>query len=668
MPSTTFNTGKTGGVTRANRMARGLLVTAVLLVAALLAYANSFNVPFYMDDLGLIAERRLLQDIDWSVESFVSVWQADSRPIAYITFAVNYLLHGDAVWGYHAVNLGIHVLASLLLYLLFRQTLSLAGPSRDADEVRLVASAAALLWLVHPLHTQSVTYLIQRMNSLAALFFVLALLLYVRGRQARPGPRRYLALSACAVAGALAIGSKQNAATLPLFLVLYDWLFFGGGTAGWLKKNVRTLAVAAALGAVVVAYLLPGSPGGLVDSLHESYRPYEFSMGERVLTELRVVMHYLSLLALPLPGRLHLDYDFALSHSLLDPPTTLLALLLIAAALAAACLAARRRPILAFAVFWFFGNLAIESSVVGLDLVFEHRTYLPSMFLALAAADELARALPARRVWLAVIAGLVSLGIYWTHQRNVIWQDPILFWTQNAQRAPGAVRPYVNLGKALKAQGRIDEAAEWYVKAVAVAPDYFKAHYNLGNTRYEQGRLEEAADAYRRALRINPEYADAHFNLATTMYRMERLQDAARHYRRALETRRHERLAHFNPAHAHLGLANTLAALDRLPEAVRECRRAIEVDPGIPGAYLYLAVLLLRADQPTEAIPALQTALRLDPGLAEGHYLLGQIAFKSGDRTAAARHVERALALRPDHEGALALWQRLGVEGEPPAQ
>ena len=108
-----------------------------------------------------------------------------------------------------------------------------------------LAAAAALLWLVHPLHTQSVTYVIQRMNSLAALFFVLAMLLYVRGRQVESRPVRYLAFSACAAAGLLAIGSKQNAAMLPVFLVLYDWLFFGGATAAWLKKNLGTLAVAA---------------------------------------------------------------------------------------------------------------------------------------------------------------------------------------------------------------------------------------------------------------------------------------------------------------------------------------------------------------------------------------------------------------------------------------
>jgi tetratricopeptide (TPR) repeat protein len=507
------------------------------------------------------------------------------------------------------------------------------------------------------------------MNSLAALFFVLALLLYVRGRQARQRPGRYLAFSACALAGVLAIGSKQNAATLPLFLVLYDWLFFGGAKAVWLRHNLGRLAIAAALAAAVGAYLVAGSVGdGLADSLRESYRPYEFSMAERVLTEWRVVMHYLSLLALPLPGRLHLDYDFALSHSLLDPPTTLLALLAIVGALAAACLAARRRPVLAFAVFWFFGNLAIESSVVGLDLVFEHRTYLPSMFLALAAADALARALPARRVWLGVVASLAALGIYWTHQRNATWQDPVLFWTHNAQQAPGAVRPYLNLGKALKARGLIEEAAEWYAKAVTVAPDDYKAHYNLGNTRYEQGRLEEAADAYRRALRLNPEYADAHFNLAITMYRMGRLQDAALHYRRALETHRHERLAHFNPAYAHLGLANSLAKLGRLSEAEREYHHAIEFEPGIPGAHLNLAKVLLRTDRPAEAVPSLQAALHLDPRLAEGHYLLGRIAFNAGDRTAAAQHVERALALRPNHAGALALRQILGVEDAPPEQ
>jgi hypothetical protein len=214
------------------------------------------------------------------------------------------------------------------------------------------------------------------MNSMAAMFYVLSLLLYVKFRIAARKKKKGLLLSGCILAGFLSLGTKEIAATLPFVIFLYEWFFFQNLSLKWLNSRALVLA---ALGILLIVMALIYVGNNPLGNIKMGYGAREFTLDQRLLTQLRVVVFYVSLLLWPHPQRLNLAHDVSLSVSLFQPPSTFVCLLIIAGLLLAAICFAKRYPLFSFCTFWFFGNLIIESSVVALELVFEHRTYLPSM-------------------------------------------------------------------------------------------------------------------------------------------------------------------------------------------------------------------------------------------------------------------------------------------------
>jgi hypothetical protein len=226
-----------------------------------------------------------------------------------------------------------------------------------------------------------VAYIIQRMNSMAAMFYILSMLFYVKFRMSGANRLKWLQFAGCVISALLAFGTKEITATLPFFIILYEWLFFQESSPQWAKRNLPLLGGALVLVIIIALVYLNYDP---VAKILNGYKIRDFTPMQRVLTQSRVVIFYISLILWPSPSRLNLDHDFALSYSLLDPFTTVISIVVIFTLIVFAILSARKAPLLSFSILWFFGNLVIESSVIGLELVFEHRNYLPSMFAILA--------------------------------------------------------------------------------------------------------------------------------------------------------------------------------------------------------------------------------------------------------------------------------------------
>jgi hypothetical protein len=218
------------------------------------------------------------------------------------------------------------------------------------------------------------------MNSMAAMFFIMAMLFYVKGRLTPEKVKKVLFFAISFIAGLLAVGTKQNTATLPLFILLYEWYFFQELRLKFSRQQLFWIAAIGCLFVFVLYLFLGSSP---LNSLFPSYAGRPFSMAERVLTQPRVVLHYISLIFYPEPGRLNLDYDFPLSYALFSPVDTFVAILLIIGLLGLAVFTAKKYRLHSFCILWFFGNLVIESSTIPLEIIFEHRTYLPSMLVIL---------------------------------------------------------------------------------------------------------------------------------------------------------------------------------------------------------------------------------------------------------------------------------------------
>jgi tetratricopeptide (TPR) repeat protein len=360
----------------------------------------------------------------------------------------------------------------------------------------LPALFAAAVFVAHPIQAQSVTYIVQRMSSLATLFCLLALALYLGGR-VRTGVKRsslWLGSAACWV---LAVGSKQIAITLPLLIFLYEWYFLQDLSFSWLKRRLLLLA-AAVLGMAGFAVLFLS----LADQPFD-YTNRDFTLLERLLTQPRVLVGYLSLLIYPLPSRLSLIHDVPASHSLLDPPTTAFSILMLLGLFVFSIRFARSQRLLSFCILWIFINLAIESSAVSLMMMFEHRLYLPMLGFSILLANIFRIAFAKQKIWVGAIAValVISLGVG-TYIRNRAWQSHVALWSDVVAKNPQNARARGQLGKAFLDIRRLDAAIPHLERALELDENSFFVHWNIAHASLELGDRGKAIRHLRAALAL----------------------------------------------------------------------------------------------------------------------------------------------------------------------
>ena len=545
------------------------LLFSLLAVVVILIYADTLTTPFIFDDIANIRDNPHIRVTSLSLKNLIrAAFQSpeSSRPVANISFALNYYFNGFNLVGFHLVNIIIHLAGGFFLYLFSKATLKTPGLRCRSGKYGWIPFFTAFIWMVHPLQTQSVAYLVQRMNSLAAMFYILSMLLYVTFRLDTDTRGKWLPFAGCVFAGILAVGTKQISATLPVLIILYEWYFFQELSLKWVRRHFLILSVILLFLIIISLIYLDFDPAVRILS---AYKHREFTLIQRVLTQFRVVIFYLGLMLWPRPSRLNLDHDFVLSYTLTDPVTTLISMLTITALIALAILTAKREPLLSYGIFWFFGNLAIESSVIGLELVFEHRNYLPSMFLILAMVSLVFRYV--KPTWIGIVSLCVvgTLFTMWTFERNRVWMDELSLYRDCVEKSPAKARPHNNFGAILLRRGRLPEAIDEFQTALRIKPDYADAHYNLGNAMVKQGsltkgiyhfsealdrqpgnvktlnnlaatlvlleRYPEAIEIFNKALAINPTDPDLHRNLALVMKKQGDLQGARQHFSRVLK-------------------------------------------------------------------------------------------------------------------------------------
>ncbi len=528
-----------------------------ILALGCFAYANSLHGEFAFDDREHLRDNLAIRDLGAFLGP-TGYRLYPNRFVAYATFALNYRLGGLDVFGYHLANLIIHLLASLILYRLVRllfQTPLVRG-SRLAGNSRSVAFVASALFVTHPLGTQAVTYIVQRLASLAALFYLLAVVLYIAWRLAAESPgvrgwRRALLYFGVLVASLLAVRTKEVAFTLPAALVLVEFLFFPpGGFRRWIPV--------APVGAI--ALLIPATWVNLAGPVAEVAASADrvtrlltpMSRLDYLKTQAVVVCEYLRLLAWP-SGQ-NLDHDFPVFTSILAPRVLGSLAILLALAASAIWLALRTTPrpgrpsldpafrLVAFGIGWFFLTLAVESSLIPIvDVIYEHRAYLPSAGLFASAATLLGlvalrfapegagRTTVLAGVALALLLGSLSL------RRNAVWATAVELWSDTAAKSPGKFRPHLNLGESLDAARDLAGAEREYRRAVEIDPESLRARTSLATVLQKAGRLQDAEMEYRTVLRLAPGHHPAIFNLAALLWGTGRRDEAAGLYRRFLE-------------------------------------------------------------------------------------------------------------------------------------
>jgi tetratricopeptide (TPR) repeat protein len=592
----------------AHRYERLLILFAALVVV--LIYTNTLTGPFIFDDIINIRENPYIRIASLNYSDFKDVVTKGvnhNRPVANISFAINYYLNRYNQVGYHLINILIHITCGLLLYTLAKITLNIPGLGSPLKDDTWIPLLTALLWMVHPLQTQSVSYIVQRMNSMAAMFYVLSVVLFVKFRMATGLKKKWILFAGFILSGLLALGTKEIAATLPFFILLYEWFFFQKLSIKWLKRHAFTLI------AIIIVFTLTAwiyTSANPLEAIKNGYRFRDFTFDQRMFTELRVVIFYISLILWPHPSRLNLDHDFSLSYSLFQPPTTVVCLVLIAGFISAAIYFAKRDRLLSFCIIWFFGNLVIESSVIGLELVFEHRTYLPSMLAILLIVVVVRRLIKPRWLGIGLLCAAAAVGSVWTVQRNNVWTDEIILWRDCVKKSPRKARSFNNLGLALSRQGNFKEAMANFDKALALKPNYAQPHYNLGLLLAKLGKLSQGIQYLQTAVQIDPYSHKAHNGLGAVLLVQGDLDSAAVHLKQALKI-----APDYPEAHNNLGLVmqrngDLAAAIDHFSAAVR-------LDLDYAKAHNNLGIALRQTGRFEEAKKHFEQALRVYPGYTE---------------------------------------------------
>ena len=507
-----------------SRRARWLM-SFLVVAAGLLVYHNSFTGAFVFDDEGSILRNPTIRHL-WPIWQCLSPphgdrLTVDGRPFINLSLGINYALGGYNVWGYHALNLTVHILAGLTLLGIVRRTLlQPALRERFGAVANELALAAAVLWTVHPLQTESVTYVVQRAESIMGLFYLLTLYCFIRGVESRV-PRVWYGLSV--VACALGMASKEVMASAPLMVLLYDRAFLSRSfREAWRRRRPLYLGLSATW--ILLGYLLTLT----LDTASMTARRLGITWWRYLGTEPGAILYYLRLSVWPSPLCLDHGWPIARTWTGILPPAIIVLILL-----GASAWAWRRNPVWGFVGAWFFLILAPSSSFVPLHSpIYEHRMYLSLAVLVCLAALGL-YSLAGRRslVVLAVVA--IGLGFV-TWRRNQDYRNEIAIWADAVAKIPDNPLARYYLGGALGRAGRIQEEIGHYEKALQLKPDFLEAHNNLGIALARNGRIEEAIGHFRQALRIKPEYAEAHYNWGNILVQVGKVQEAIGHYEEAL--------------------------------------------------------------------------------------------------------------------------------------
>ena len=301
------------------------------------------------------------------------------RPVVCLTFALNWYFGQDNPFGYHLVNIAVHFITAFLLFLtilILFQSPNLRRKYKGSEY--FIALLATVLWAINPIQTQAVTYIVQRMASMAAMFYIAGIFFYVKARLDDSRSARILFFLGCCLAFILALGSKENAVLLPISLILVEFIFFRDLSRPHTRRAFFAIIAGGVIFIGVVGALLfiNGNPLGVLNYSHRPFTPLE-----RLLTEPRIVVFYLSQIFYPAATRLSIEHDIPISTSIMHPWSTIPCLIAVLLLIGIGLWQMRKRPVLSFAILFFFLNHAVESTIIGLELAFEHRNYLPSLFL-----------------------------------------------------------------------------------------------------------------------------------------------------------------------------------------------------------------------------------------------------------------------------------------------
>ena len=588
----------------------------IIILLGIIIYSNSFSCSFHFDDNTSIVDNLAIRNL-----SDVNAWWhfSPNRPVGIFTYALNYHFNQLDVRYWHLVNVLIHLINACLVWwltlLIFTTPAVKDHPvARYKKELALIT---AMLFVSHPLATQSVTYIVQRVTSLVTMFYFISITLFVVARISKKGNAfKFLLFSGSLIAALLAMLTKENAFTLPFTILLVEIFFLRTKKFSINVKDYRLILFLVAFLAVILIIPLKYSFNVLKPIPPSIGHTYALTPVSYLLTEFCVIVRYIWLLFIPLNQ--NLDYDFPVSESFFSNGTFLCFLLLLSLGILAVFLFKRNR-IISFGIFWFFLTLSVESGFIPInDVIFEHRTYLPSYGFSLILSTTLYILFRDKYKFLAIsiLAIIAAWYSYLTYERNKVWKDDLTLWNDNVMKSPHIARPVTNRGVAYTALGQWDKAIADYSTAIKINPGYMDAWFGRGFVYSHAGRYDKAIADDTRALELTPNQPKVYFNRGIAYGNLGQWDKAIADYSTAIGIDSNYSQALYNRGVCY-------ATLEQWDKAIADYSRSVRIDPKQPLVYSNLGVAYIKTGLPEKAIADFSVAIALDPHFARAYSNLG---------------------------------------------
>lgn len=560
----------------------------VIAVVTFIAYSNSFSVPFHFDDEQQIVYNESQHSIQ-KYENFHSWMHVNRRPVSSFTLAANYVIGGENVLGYHLVNFLIHLLTGVFLFFLLRILLSNVENDLKRKYLPLVIS---LFFLVQPVQTQAVTYIVQRMTSLSGLFVVMAVFFYTKGRinyLNRNNLRGSIVfIGAALFAGILGILSKQNAVVFPLLFLLVEFLF--------IRTSKNQLCTKYLIFSTVVLFLFTAV---YVFRYGLPYETKDISRGMYLATQMTVIPRYFQMMLIPFG--LSIDHGVSVVESIFNTKV-ILGTLFIIGVLVYGFVKIKSQPLISFGIFWIFITLLVESSIIPIrDVMFDHRMYLPlagfSLLIWTLGFDVIQLKRPKSLFTIVVFVLFVMAA--GTYARNEIWKSEVRIWKKVTEMYPNYFRGWQGLGREYVASGEtnISLIIHSYEKAISIDPDNETVLNDLGANYLKINAYEKGVACYEKLINSENKYYQINSLRVVGVYNLSvKKFDAAEDYlKRVLEI-------DSNDTTALLGLSSLYMQQNEYNRAIYYGLEYDKFAPGNESLLFNLGLAYLSTGDPGKAI------------------------------------------------------------------
>ncbi len=624
-----------------------------VLILLLAVYGNSFHGEWHFDDIPNIIQNPVVHLKDPSFRGIYNAFRTRGdliRPVSYLSLAINYYFSGFEPFGYHLINFIIHYVTAIFLFLFILNTLKLPLlKDLYGEKAYAISALATVFWAINPLQVLAVSYVVQRMTSMTGMFYIAAMYFYLKGRTVEGIRNKLSFFFCCAVSTLLAFGSKETAAMVPVSIYIYDLFLIQGAERDNVRKNLKFAFIPFAL-VIILANLYLN-----LSTILNDYQIRPYTLGERLLTEPRVIIFYISLLLYPISSRFTLLHDFDISRSLIDPWTTMPAILVVVFCVGYALTVARKRPLISFCILFFFLNHLIEGSFVPVEIIYEHRNYVPSMLFFVPVVILLLRILDyfnhkkaIRRLLVFGITFVLVAEGHTVYMRNEILKTDTALWMDNIGKYPRLSRPHNNLGMNYIRQGMSEAGMGQFIEALRLNRyenfvQFARTEGNIGNYYVNAGRDDLALEHYQKAIRINPSIAQSYVDIAKINLRMGNIDDAYTYIKKGLK---------LYPYQVEYGEVYSVILLKMGDnrQAIIESSKVLQRDFNRIFPRLVLAEVQWQKKSYDSAIRNLKDVVEKHPLFAQAYLFLIDLYDEKGDKDALEEAVSSLIYLKGDEK------------------